>query len=159
MRDILIASLLTLLPISELRGGIPFLAAKGYSLVLAYPLCVGLNFLVAPLTYVFLTTVHKLFSHMKWYMKLFDAVVMKARHKVEGQVEKYGYWGILLFVAIPLPITGAYTGTLGAWILGLSKRKTMLAVAGGVVISGLIVSAVVALGIEALDIFIKHIGA
>ena len=159
MRDYLIAALLTLLPISELRGGIPFLAANGHSLLIAYPLCVGLNFLVAPITYVFLNTIHRLFSHMNWYIKLFDAVVMRARHKVENQVERFGYWGILLFVAVPLPITGAYTGTLGAWILGLSKRKTMLAVAGGVIISGIIVSAVVALGIEALGIFIKHIGA
>lgn len=159
MNHILIASLLSILPISELRGGIPYLVAQGYSLYLAYPLCVGLNFLVAPITYIFLNTLHKLFSRFDWYMRLFEKLVMRARHKIEQQVNKYGYWGILLFVAIPLPVTGAYTGTLGAWILGLSKRKTILAVAGGVIIAGIIVSLVMYFGIETLNIFIKHTGA
>jgi uncharacterized membrane protein len=70
-------------------------------------------------------------------------------------VEKYGYAGLALFVAIPLPITGAYTGTLGAWILGMNRRKTMLAVLGGVIIAGVIVATVFSLGIKALYFFLK----
>jgi len=66
-------------------------------------------------------------------------------------------FGIMLFVAIPLPITGAYTGTLGAWILGMSRRKTILAALGGVIISGIIVSIVATLGIQAFSFFIKEI--
>ena len=72
-------------------------------------------------------------------------------------VERYGYLGIMLFVAIPLPITGAWTGTLGAWILGMDRRKSILAVAAGVVIAGVIVSLVVGLGIGALSIFTKSV--
>jgi uncharacterized membrane protein len=60
-------------------------------------------------------------------------------------------------VGIPFPITGAYTGTLGAWILGLEKRKTILAACGGVVMSGLIVSILITLGVGSHSIFIKNV--
>jgi uncharacterized membrane protein len=70
-------------------------------------------------------------------------------------MEKWGWLGLTLFVAIPLPITGAWTGTLGAWILGVSKKRTMLAVSIGVVVAWVIVTTVMLLGIEALQIFIK----
>ena len=73
------------------------------------------------------------------------------------KVEIFGFWGVAVFVGIPLPVTGAWTGTLGAWILGLSRRKTLLAILIGVAISGLIVSAVVLLGIEALDFLVKQV--
>lgn len=149
------AAFLSFLPISELRGGLPFALLNGMSWPLAYFYCVTCNALVAPLCWIFLSTFHKLFLRMKWYEKFFNRFVERARAKVHGGVERFGLWGIALFVAIPLPITGAWTGTLGAWILGLEKRKTLIAVIAGVLVSGLIVSAVVTLGISALDIFVK----
>ncbi len=74
-----------------------------------------------------------------------------------AKVDKYGYWGLALFVAIPLPITGAYTGTLGAWVLGMDPKKTFLAVALGALIAGIIVTVVVSLGIEAFSLFVKEV--
>lgn len=144
-----------LLPISELRGGLPFALSKGVPLLLAYPICVGANALVAPLLYLFLSSLHKLLERWQPYRRLFDRIVERARRKVHAKVEKYGYAGLILFVAIPLPITGAYTGTLGAWILGMDRRKTILAVFVGVIIAGIIVSTVFILGIRALYFFIK----
>ncbi len=148
---------LSFLPISELRGAIPFAVARGMPLLQAALLAVACNALVGPVAFVFLETFHKLFYKWPFYARLFDRFVAKARGKVHEKVEKYGYWGIMVFVAIPLPITGAWTGTLGAWILGLGKRKTMVAVAAGVAIAGVIVSLVVGLGVEALSLFIKHV--
>jgi len=58
---------------------------------------------------------------------------------------------------LPLPVTGAWTGTLGAWILGMDRKKTMLAVGAGVAIAGIIVSAVIGLGIGTLSIFVKRV--
>ena len=81
----------------------------------------------------------------------------RARGKVHKEVEKWGWIGIAVFVAIPLPVTGAWTGTLGSWILGLDKRKTMLAVIVGVAVAGAIVTAVVVLGVKALDLFVKRV--
>jgi len=149
-------AILTLLPITELRGGLPYALSLGIPWVLAYPYCVLLNFLVAPIAYLFLDSVHKLFYRWQFYSKIFDRLVERARRKLTTQVERFGFWGVAVFVGIPLPITGAWTGTLGAWVLGLSRWKTILAVLVGVAISGLIVSAVMLFGIEALDFIIKH---
>jgi len=149
--------LLSLLPISELRGAIPYAMTQGIPFYIAWPLCVLLNALVAPIVYLFLVTFHKLFSKWGFYARLFEKIIENARHKLHDKVEKYGYLGVTLFVAIPLPITGAYTGTLGAWILGLSKRKTILSVLAGVIISGTIVTAIMLFGHGAFSLFVKEV--
>lgn len=150
-------ALLSVVPISELRGAIPFAVANGVSPVTAYFFAVFFNALVGPFVFIFLNTFHKLFSRMNWYNKLFDNFVEKTRHKVENKINRFGYLGVALFVAIPLPITGAWTGTLGAWIFGLKKRKTIPAVILGVTISGIIVSLITYFGVEALSFLIKKV--
>jgi uncharacterized membrane protein len=154
---IFITIFLSFLPISELRGAIPFAAARGIPLFQAAAIAIVCNALVGPVALVFLETFHKLLYKWAFYAGIFDRFVAKARVKVHTSVEKYGYLGIMIFVAIPLPMTGAWTGTLGAWILGMDRRKTMLAVAAGVAIAGVIVSLVVGLGIGALSIFTKSL--
>ena len=148
---------LSFLPISELRGAIPFAIAHNVPWYTAYVMAVFLNALVAPACWVFLSTLHKLFLKMGWYKNFFERFIGRARNKLADKVERWGWLGIAVFVAIPLPLTGAWTGTLGAWVLGLSRRKTMLAVVLGVLVSGAIVTAVVLLGIQALNVFIKKV--
>ncbi|HPZ16613.1 MAG TPA: small multi-drug export protein [Sphaerochaeta sp.] len=155
--DLFISILLALAPISELRGAIPYAYFRGAPLVQAALLGAGFNALIAPIAYAFLSTLHRFFyRHLAWYVSLFDRFVERARRKVEAKVERYGYWGIFLFVAVPLPFTGAWTGTLGAWVLGLDKKRSLLAVFGGVMLSALIVTAIIALGFTETSIFIKH---
>jgi uncharacterized membrane protein len=154
-RTLLFTVLLCLLPVSELRGGLPFALSRGVPLWAAYLICVGANTLVAPLVYLFLSSAHRLLERWQPYRRLFDRLVERSRRKVHAKVERYGYAGLMLFVAVPLPITGAYTGTLGAWILGMDRRKTILAVCAGVILAGIVVSAVFTLGIKALYLFIK----
>ncbi len=153
------AAALCLLPISELRGGLPFALSQGIHPVAAFLMCVGFNMLVGPLVFLFLSTSHKILTPWQFYNRIFDIVVARARNKLKTKVDRFGYWGIVVFVGIPLPVTGAYTGALGAWILGLNPKKSLLFIAIGVVISGIIVSAVyflvTELGLEALEIFIK----
>jgi uncharacterized membrane protein len=164
------AAFWSILPISELRGGIPVAIANGIPWYFAYPFCAAVNALAAPFCWLFLSTVHTLLygrndpyglngpqSGFSWYRNLFDRFVERARDKVRGPVERWGILGIALFVAVPLPITGAWTGTLGAWVLGLEKRKTLPAVILGVAIAGLVVTAVTVLGIGALRIFVKTV--
>jgi uncharacterized membrane protein len=153
---VFVTIVLSFLPISELRGAIPFAVAHGMPLFQAAAMAVLCNALVGPVAFIFLETFHKLLYRWAFYAGIFDRFVAKARLKVHAKVERYGYLGIMLFVAIPLPVTGAWTGTLGAWILGMDRRKTMLAVAAGVAIAGVIVSLVVGLGLEALSIFTKN---
>jgi uncharacterized membrane protein len=151
------SAILSLLPISELRGAIPFAYWNGMDLFAAAFWCVAWNSLASPIAYVFLATFHKLFYRWRPYASFFDRFVERARVKVHASVEKYGYWGLMIFVAIPLPLTGAWTGALGAWILGMERRKSMLAVALGVLIAGVVVTIVVGFGVEALSFFYKKI--
>jgi len=147
---------LSFLPISELRGAIPFAVANGVPWYIAFAVAVFINALVAPICWVFLSTLHKLFLKINLYKNFFERIIERARVKLHNNVERWGWLGVAVFVAIPLPLTGAWTGTLGAWVLGFSKRKTMLAVLIGVIISGVIVTSVVLLGIQALSIFINY---
>jgi len=131
--------------------------ARGMPLLAAFGLSVACNALVAPLAFLFLTTIHKLLYHGAFYARVFDRFVERVRLKVSGSVEKYGYWGLLAFVAIPLPVTGAWTGAVGAWVLGMHKRKAAFFIALGVLVAGLIVTAIVGLGVGALSFFLKKV--
>ena len=148
---------LSFLPISELRGAIPFAIANGMPWCAAYAMAVFFNALIAPACWIFLSTLHKLFLKMNWYSRFFVRFIGRARDKLSSKVERWGWLGVAVFVAIPLPLTGAWTGTLCAWVLGLSRRKTMLAVIMGVLVSGAIVTAVVHLGLQAFYLFVKTV--
>ena len=156
MNEWIWTTVLTLLPIAELRGGIPFALANGIPLALAYPYCVILNALVAPLAYLFLDTAHRFLNNWGFYHKIFDYLIVRASRKVGARAARYGFWGLTLFVAIPFPVTGAWTGTMGAWVLGLGRKRTILAVGLGVMFSGAIVSMVSFFGIETLHLFIRN---
>ncbi|MDR2768574.1 MAG: small multi-drug export protein [Treponema sp.] len=147
----------SILPISELRGGIPYAIVNGMDWFIAWPFAAAVNALAAPLCWIFLSTVHRVFYGFAWYRVFFDRFVNRARKKLEKGVAKWGALGVAIFVAIPLPITGAWTGTLGAWVMGLPKRKTLPAVILGVVIAGGIVTAVMLLGRGAFNFFIKEL--
>lgn len=153
---VLLTIVLAVLPISELRGAIPFAVLRGMGLWPAALIGIAANALVPVLAFSFLGSLHKLFYRLGWYKRLFDRFVEQARIKVRAKVEKYGYWGLLVFVAIPLPVTGAWTGTLGAWVLDMDRKKATLAIMGGVLTAGIIVSVLVAvLGAGARSIFFK----
>jgi len=142
--------LLALLPVSELRGAIPWAVAQGMPLWEAALLATAANALVAPLAWLFLETAHRTLSRVGFYARLFDRVVARARTKVHAPVQRFGPLGLLVFVAVPLPATGAWTGALGAWVLGLPRGRALLAITGGVVISALLVS----LGVGAVTVAI-----
>jgi uncharacterized membrane protein len=155
MNPILKIIIFSLLPISELRGSIPIGLSSGSPLSIVFPVAVISNVLVFPIFYLFLNFIHELLMKLTFYRKTFDFFLERTRKKVGPKVEKYGYLGLTLFVAIPLPVTGAYTGTLGAWFFKMKKRKSFLAVFLGVIIAGIIVSIVSVFGIHVFDIFIK----
>lgn len=147
--------LLSLLPIAELRGAIPYALASGVPIGAAFAIGVAANLLVGPIAWLFLSTLHRLLSRWRPYAAVFERVVERARRKVHAAVERWGYWGLTVFVAIPLPFTGAWTGTLGAWVLGMEVRKSLAAVTVGVLIAGVVVTLVAFFGIKAFSIFLK----
>ena len=142
LKSIVIFASLALLPISELRGAIPYGLAAGGALGWVAPLAIGINCLVPLIAFLFLDTLHKLFLKWAWYARLFESFSKKTIAKIHPQVEKYGYLGLLVFVAIPLPITGAWTGALGAWLLEMDKKKASIMIFAGVICAGIIVSLV-----------------
>jgi len=157
MNPLIIAILLSMAPVSELRGGIPYAILKGINPAYAYLFCVAANIAIVPVIFFFLEKLHHHFYRIKIYKKLFDKFIERTRKKLHKKVEKYGYFGLTLFVAVPLPITGAWTGTLGAWLFGMNKLKSMLAILLGVLIAGIIVTTVMLVGGNGLSIFVKLI--
>ena len=140
--------LLALLPVSELRGAIPWAVAHGMPLWEAALLAAAVNALVAPLAWLFLETAHRALSRLDLYARLFDRVVARTRTKLHAPLQRFGPLGLLVFVAVPLPATGAWTGALGAWVLGLPRGRALLAITGGIVVSALLVS----LGVGAVTV-------
>ncbi len=157
MKTLILTALLSILPISELRGAIPFALGNGKPVLFTYIYCVLLNAAVGPIVYAFLSTLHGRLVHVPWYNDIFTSFVEKNREKIETKIKRYGYAGIAIFVAIPLPITCAYTGTLGAWLMGLDAKKTFASVLAGVIISGIIVTVISYFGITAFSIFTKQV--
>lgn len=157
MNDIIYTIILSMMPIAELRGGIPYALANGIDPVTAYLVSVTANILAFPIVYFFMGFFHGLFSKMEWYLNLFDKIVLRTRAKVGDNLEKWGFWGLMIFVMIPLPVTGAYTGSFAAWVFGIEKRKGFLAVTMGVLIAGLIVSAIFLSGAELFSFLLKKV--
>jgi uncharacterized membrane protein len=147
--------LFCLIPIFELRGGLPWAYFNGMNIYEAFFLCVFINSLVGPLVFLFLSTVNKLLIKWKPYERFFNTFVERARKRVHASVEKYGYLGLAIFVGIPLPVTGAYTGALGAWILGMNRVKSCIAIAYGVLTAGIVISLVILAGEQTVPFLIK----
>lgn len=143
--QVLLGLLFTILPITELRVGLPIIVdycmKNSVSIAPYFALVVLANILVIFLIYVFLDFVHRYLLYLKWYSKLFGRIVDRIREKNKKFEEKFnrvGYLALIIFVAVPLPGTGAWTGTLLAWLLGLEKKKSVIAISLGVFIAGLI---------------------
>jgi|TARA_B100002003_G_C13803681_1_gene396581 uncharacterized membrane protein len=157
MNGILNTVIWSLIPISELRGGIPVGVASGLSIFAAFLIAIVANFFVIPIVFFFLDHLHELFLKVKIYDNIFNHYIEKKRGKLEKHIgTKWEFVMLMLFVGIPLPITGAYTGTLLAWFFKVPRKKAYFALSLGIVIAGLIVSLVVGLGLRAFGFFIKH---
>ncbi|MCF7869561.1 MAG: small multi-drug export protein [Candidatus Omnitrophica bacterium] len=141
------------LPIFELRGSIPLGVSLNLSLYKVYFLSILGNILpVLPLLLFFKFFFHKL-EKIK-FVGIFFSWWFRRVEKRSDVVKKWGFWGLVLLVAIPLPVTGAWTGTVAANLFELKIKKSFFAILTGILIAGLIVSLVVK-GVFGLEIFIK----
>ena len=142
--------LVSMVPIIELRGGIPFgVAQLGLPYPAAFIAAVIGNILPAPFIVVY---IRRIFKWMRRRLPALDALVdkMEAKAHLKGKkVTKYKYLGLMVFVAIPLPGTGAWTGTLAASLLDMDFKESVLACMGGVLLAGCIMGVLSTLGISA----------
>ena len=131
--------IISLMPILELRGGLLAASLLHVEYVRAAMICVIGNVLPIPIVLLFLEKILDLFE--KW--KVTKKIVVWLEKKVENKrekIDKYGYLGLALFVGIPLPGTGAWTGSLLAVMLGMNKKKSFLFILIGVLMAAIIMS-------------------
>lgn len=129
--------IISLLPILELRGGLLAASLLGLDPISSYIICVIGNILPIPLILWFLDKVFDFMKRFKTTKKIVDWLEKKANSKKE-QIQKYGYFGLLLFVGIPLPGTGAWTGCLIATVLQMDKKKAFVYALLGVIMASII---------------------
>jgi uncharacterized membrane protein len=136
------AVLLSILPVFELRGGIIYAVLAGVNPFTAFFVCTIANMIIIFFIFFFLDFLHKRFMKISLYKKVFGFYVERLRRKaekLERKMDVYGFLALTIFVAIPLPGTGAWTGCLIAWLLGLDRKKSIISIAFGVLIAGIIV--------------------
>lgn len=149
--------ILSTLPILELRGALPvaLLWPPTLPLWLAYPLAVFGNMIPIPFIIFLLDPITRFLRRWKMGDRFVEWLFARTRRK-GAQIEKYEMWGLLIFVAIPLPMTGAWTGAMAGYIFGLKWYKNLWACFLGVCIAGVIMSV---LSIAARETFIQLFGS
>jgi len=139
--------LIAMVPIFELRGAIP--VAKALEILLSvkipiwkvYPTAVIGNMIPVLPILLFLEPVSNfLKAHSKLADRFFEWLFDRTRRRIKSKIEKYGALGLMLFVAIPLPVTGAWTGCIAAFLFGIQTRRAFPSILAGVMIAGVIVS-------------------
>jgi uncharacterized membrane protein len=127
--------LLAMTPIGELRAAIPAGIVMGLNPVAVFYISVLFNILVFFPIYFGLKW---FYEHIKGF-KLVRHVIESVRKRESGILKKYGYFGLVIFVGIPFPLTGAWSGTIIAWLFNLDWRKSCTAISIGVLIAGIII--------------------
>ena len=152
--------LLTILPVTELRASIPLGLLKYTDLApwLVVTTCILANIAISPLVFLFVDGAIRLFCKMKWFDRFYQRYQERVVRKMAPRVEKYGVWGLAIFIGIPIPGSGVYSGAVGAHALGFKLRKYMVAAVFGVIMAAILVTAItygVKAGVGWLEFFIK----
>lgn len=140
MNAVLELILISMLPWIELRGGIPVGISMGLNPLYVFAICTITDILIIPLILIFLRYAVPLVLRIETINRLYQWNVVRTLKRYE----KYKKWeelGLALFVAIPLPFTGVYSGTLISYILDLKKREAFLSISLGAALAGIIVTA------------------
>ena len=130
---------ISLMPILELRGGLIAASLLKIPPVPAYIISIIGNLIPIPLILWFLDSVFAFMKKHKILVKFIDFCERKGNEK-KGQIEKLGFWGLVLFVGVPLPGTGAWTGSLLASLLHLDRKKSFGVICLGVFCAGVIMT-------------------
>ena len=146
LKKYLLSFLVSMVPLVELRGGVPIAVGMGLPYIPALLICILGNMLPMPVIYFFARKVLMWGKDKKYIGKFFTYCIEKGERGGQKLIEKAGKRGLfvalMLFVGIPLPGTGAWTGTLAASFLNMGIKETTAAVSLGVVIAGIIMTVV-----------------
>lgn len=145
LKKYLFCFFVSMVPLIELRGAIPFSQGFGLPLLPSYIICIIGNMLPVPIIFLFARKVLEWGCDKPIIGKFFTFCIEKGHKggaKLQEKAGKGLYIALLLFVGIPLPGTGAWTGTLAASFLDMNFKKSVVAVLGGVLLAGIIMGAV-----------------
>lgn len=131
--------IISLFPVLELRGGLIAAKLLGMNLVPAFIICYIGNMLPVPFILLFIRKIFQFLRDRRFWKKIIEKLEIRSKRK-SSAVKKYRGWGLLLFVAIPLPGTGGWTGALVAALADMRVRDATFIIAVGVLIAGLIMS-------------------
>lgn len=133
----IIVFIISLLPVLELRGGLLAASLLGLDPLSSYIIAVIGNIIPVPFILWFMGRILKWMKTRKKLKKISDCIDKKVE-KNRGKIEKFGFLGLVLFIGIPLPGTGAWTGCVVASVLEMDKKKAFIAALIGVLMSSII---------------------
>ena len=139
IEDLIISGIWSISPLGEAKVGIPYGISKGVNIYLVFIVCYLANVLVFPLMLFFLNNVNKQLLKWKWYKIYAIKLAQKAKKGTKDKIKKYGFWGLIFFVMLPVPGTGVYAGTIASFILKINTNKAFWANCIGIFISSVIV--------------------
>ncbi len=137
----IVVFIISMIPILELRGGLIVSSLLQVPITTAIPLCIIGNIIPIPFILLFIKQIFKWLKNIKVFRGLIEKLENRAMSKSDS-IRKYEFWGLVLFVGIPLPGTGAWTGSLIAALLEIDLKKAVLAELLGIVIATVIMSIV-----------------
>ena len=155
LKKYIIVFLVSMVPLIELRGAIPYGAMFGLPLWQTFLIAIVGNMLPVPIIYLFARKVLVWGANKPVIGKFFTFCMEKGQRggeKLQARGGRGLFWALLLFVGIPLPGTGAWTGTLAASILNMGLKRSALACMGGVLLAGCIMGVLSLLGVSAFGV-------
>ena len=133
--------IISLMPILEIRGGMIAARLLEMDFLKAFIICYIGNMIPIPFIILFIRKIFEMLERFSFFKKIIDRLKAKTERN-KDKVLKYKAWGLLLFVAIPLPGTGGWTGALMAALLDIRLKRALPIIALGVLIAGFIMSAI-----------------
>ena len=155
LKNCLIVFLISMVPIIELRGAIPYGVMFGLPLWQTFLIAIVGNMLPVPIIFFFARRVLEWGADKPLIGKIFTFFLEKGHRggaKLQAKAGRGLYWALLLFVGIPLPGTGAWTGTLAASLLDMDFKKSVAACMGGVLLAGVIMGALSLMGVSVFGV-------
>lgn len=138
-KEIFFTILWSISPLGEAKVGIPYGLLNDVNPFLVLGLGLGANILVFPIMIFFLESVNSRLWHWRPYKKIALWIAQRAKRGSGDKINKFGFWGLMFFVSLPIPGTGVYAGTIASHIFRIKRSTAFLANSIGITISSLIV--------------------
>ncbi len=149
-KDLFISAMWSVSPFGEAKVGIPYGISQDANIYLVFIVCFIANVFAFPLMLFFLEKVNKQLFKWRLYRKYAIQIAQKAKRGTKDKVEKYGFWGLMFFVMLPVPGTGVYAGTIATFILKVERKKAFWANCIGIFFSSVIVWCSTLLALEVM---------